>query len=266
MKRVDIDNERNNRLPKSITVGYTMVPGGAWIGHSFRLPFPTEKDFNLRVQKLVDNTRKALNERKHSSFIRIGFSAMDFVVRPKVGIDSFFSKGKANQHQSSTKRLTSGKGDGDDDKGASAKCRRLDHFFSNQEILVTSPISTPADRPINNHENDTSSPSATKESKSSGDYCQGTDAADSYSLTDEEIARQLQESYNNEKAESRASDLYDKDLAIASQLQSEYDRESAVLAHIERFSPKGRHKTKANPTKTSSSNKRSKLDSFFLKK
>lgn len=262
MTRVEIDNDRNNRLPKSITVGYTMVPGGAWIGHSFRLPFPTEKDFNLRVQKLVDNTRKALNERKHSSFIRIGFSAMDFVIRPKVGIDSFFSKGKTNHHQSSTKRLTSGIGD--DDKGASAKSRRLDHFFSNQNIQVASPISTPADRSINDHVTDTSSPSAINRSKNYGDYWQGRDAANS--LADEEIARQLQESYNNEKAESRASDLYDKDLAIASHLQSEYDRESAVLAHIERFSPKGRHKTKANPTKTSSSNKRSKLDSFFLKK
>mmetsp|Transcript_10890 Transcript_10890/g.19106 ORF Transcript_10890/g.19106 Transcript_10890/m.19106 type:complete len:209 (+) Transcript_10890:27-653(+) len=110
MKRVQADNARNNRIPKSISVGYTMVPGGAWIGQSFRLPFPTDRDFNSRVQKLVDNTRTVLTERGHTPLIRMGFSAIDFVVRPKIGIDSFFSKAKTQS--SSTKRLFSGNNDG----------------------------------------------------------------------------------------------------------------------------------------------------------
>ena len=97
MKRVEADNSRNSRVPKSISVGYTNSYGGAWIGKTFRLSFPTDKDFNARVQKLVDNTRTVLTERGHTSFIRIGFSAIDFVNRPRIGIDSFFSKGKTRQ-------------------------------------------------------------------------------------------------------------------------------------------------------------------------
>ena len=92
MKRVQLDNARNYRIPRSVTVGYTMKPGGSWIGKTFRLPFPTDRDFDARVQRLVDNTRKILTERGEKSFIRIGFSAIDFVERPKVGIDSFFAQ------------------------------------------------------------------------------------------------------------------------------------------------------------------------------
>ncbi len=131
MKRVELDNARNHRIPKSVTVGYTMVPGGAWIGKTFRLPFPTEKDASSRVQKLVDNTRKVLTERGHNSFIRIGFSAVDFVVRPKIGIDSFFSKGKAKSSPSSTNRLTS-----DSKREARAKPAGIESFFSNRTPVV----------------------------------------------------------------------------------------------------------------------------------
>ena len=268
MKRVDIDNSRNNRLPKSVTVGYTMVPGGAWIGQSFRLPFPTEKDFNLRVQKLCDNTRRVLNERKHSSFIRIGFSAVDFVVRPKVGIDSFFGKGKPNHNQSfSTKRS----GLCDDDKNASAKSGGLDRFFSSRKQQVASPSPTPTCS-INNCGIETASQSVIRVGNCSGDCQVGleTDAAfDSIhatTLSDEEIARQLQETYNKKSGgnnDALSSDLFARDLALASQLQSKYDRESAVLSHIERFSPKGRLQVDDPSTRN---NKKSKLDSFFLKK
>ena len=269
MKRVEIDNGRNNRLPKSVTVGYTMVPGGAWIGHSFRLPFPTEKDFNLRVQKLVDSTRRVLNERKHSSFIRIGFSAVDFVVRPKLGrIDSFFSKGKTNDNHSSTKRTTHRLGDYD--KKTSTRPGRLDHFFSPRKIHVASPISTQTDWSIIDDGNSTAPPSSIKDGKGDCQVGLETDARSSSpqntsnNLTDEEIARQLQETYNNETVQN--SDV-GRDQALASQLQSEFDRETAVLAHIEKLSPKGQRKTaKQNDTNTSNSNKRSKLDFFFVKK
>lgn len=264
MKRVDIDNSRNNRLPKSVTVGYTMVPGGAWIGQSFRLPFPTEKDFNLRVQKLCDNTRRVLNERKHSSFIRIGFSAVDFVVRPKVGIDSFFGKGKPNHNQSfSTKRS----GLCDDDKNASAKSGGLDRFFSSRKQQVASPSPTPTCS-INNCGIETASPSVIR--VGNGQVGLETDAAfgsiHATILSDEEIARQLQETYNKKSGgnnDALSSDLFARDLALASQLQSKYDRESAVLSHIERFSPKGRLQVDDPSTRN---NKKSKLDSFFLKK
>ena len=267
MKRVDIDNSRNNRLPKSVTVGYTMVPGGAWIGQSFRLPFPTEKDFNLRVQKLCDNTRRVLNERKHSSFIRIGFSAVDFVVRPKVGIDSFFGKGKPNHNQSfSTKRS----GLCADDKNASAKSGGLDRFFSSRKQQVASPSPTPTCS-INNCGIETASPSVIR--VGNGQVGLETDAAfgsiHATILSDEEIARQLQETYNKQsggKNDASSSDSFDRDLALASQLQSKYDRETAVLSHIERFSPKGRHKKVQVEDPSKRNNKKSKLGSFFLKK
>ncbi len=267
MKRVEIDNGRNNRLPKSVTVGYTMVPGGAWIGHSFRLPFPTEKDFNLRVQKLVDSTRRVLNERKHSSFIRIGFSAVDFVVRPKIGIDSFFRMGKNNDNQSSTKRTTQRLGN--DKKKASTKSGCLDHFFSPQKIHVASQISTQTDWSINDHGLSTEPPSSIKEMGG----CQvglemdarSSTQHTSNNLTDEEIARQLQETYNNEKVENSdapSSEMFGRDQALATQLQSKFDRETAVFAHIERFSYRT---SKENDTNTNN-NKRSKHDFFLVKK
>jgi hypothetical protein len=100
MKRVQLDNARNHRIPRAITVGYTMKPGGSWIGKTFRLPFPNDKEFDSRVQRLVDGTRNVLMERGEKSFIRIGFSAIDFVVRPKTGIDSFFSAAAATTKSS----------------------------------------------------------------------------------------------------------------------------------------------------------------------
>ena len=214
MKRVENDNARNNRLPKSVTVGYTMQPGGAWIGRTFRLPFPQDKDFNQRVQKLVDSTRRMLTERGHDSFIRIGFSAIDFVVRPKVGIDSFFSKGKS-QSSSATRLLT----DNGEKKTAHRK-KSIDAFFQatiNPEAgspslpkKASTPKSTPKEARrsvstqkkvkgvglMNSQSDDVSAEAKintsdeVKQSKSTG-------------TTDEEFARRLQDTYNNEAEEGQ---------------------------------------------------------------
>ena len=211
MKRVENDNARNNRLPKSVTVGYTMQPGGAWIGRTFRLPFPLDKDFNQRVQKLVDGTRRMLTERGHDSFIRIGFSAIDFVVRPKVGIDSFFSKGKSQSTSSSTRLLTD---NGEKKTAHRKKSNGIDAFFqatSNPEADSPSlpqkatPKSTPKQAGLTvssqkkvkgvgllNWRSDDVSAEAkintsdeVKQSKSTG-------------TTDEEFARRLQDTYNTD--------------------------------------------------------------------
>ena len=114
MKRVQLDNARNHHIPRAITVGYTMKPGGSWIGKTFRLPFPNDKEFESRVQRLVDGTRNVLMERGEKSFIRIGFSAIDFVVWPKTGIDSFFSAAAQTTKSStaSPKRTVGVGGDG----------------------------------------------------------------------------------------------------------------------------------------------------------
>ena len=288
MKRVEVDNARNNRVPKSISVGYTNSYGGAWIGKTFRLSFPTDKDFNARVQKLVDNTRNVLTERGHTSFIRIGFSAIDFVNRPKIGIDSFFSKGKTKAQSSSTKLLVSGKSDKKEPTTKSGSAG-ITSFFSastnpqsvqSKSPAVTSPTSL---KPLHN---ETPSPksSTTKkvlvgkdEERSTEDETEAVEMNSSNrtervtAMTDEEIARRLQDSYNKEVGTqgkgnfSQVEKSLDKDEAFALQLQSTFDREHEVLSHVERFSAKRKNDASSKSQKNSKSSKRGKIDFFFKK-
>ena len=273
MKRVEADNARNNRVPKSISVGYTNSYGGAWIGKTFRLSFPTDKDFNARVQKLVDNTRTVLTERGHTSFIRIGFSAIDFVNRPRIGIDSFFSKGKTKTQSSSTKLLVGGKSD-TKETATKSGLKGITSFFS-------------AGRKPQSAQSLNGTPSPKSSSKkvlvgkdeelSTEDETEGVETNSSNTtervtaMTDEEIARQLQDSYNKEvgtQGKSNVSQLeksLDKDEAFALQLQSTFDREHEVLSHVERFSAKRKSNATSKSQKNSKSSKRGKID-FFLKK
>ncbi len=294
MKRVEVDSARNSRLPKSVSVGYTMVPGGAWIGRTFRLPFPTDKDLNSRVQKLVDGTRKALSEKGHSGVIRIGFSAIDFVLRPKIGIDSFFGKGAP-----ATKRL--GDGNSAESKKSGGKVRGKEFFFSARKHQSASPETKCATVPsLNSLENtemcgESTSPNkeqniigpaaaSLREMNGSADFSGSlhdnmtSPSIDIHSsghennMADEEIARRLQDSLDeemNEEANSKRSsrtDKVDKDEALAALLQSTFDREDALLSHMEKFSSKRKNNDKARqPQKSEGNNKRSKID-FFLKK
>ena len=296
MKRVETDNARNNRIPKAITVGYTMVPGGAWIGKTFRLPFPTDKDFDARIQRLVDSTRNVLTERGHSSFIRIGFSAIDFVVRPKVGIDSFFNKGKTTSSRSSstiTKLLVGGKSK----KGSAG----INNFFASKKsppqvestAAATSPRQNSNDdgeQNSNDNDNDDKTPKKSSPNNSStadvGTTLKEDDSTEETTettsdiaaqskpdMTDEEMARHLQETYNKEvESQSKVitktkEKVLDKDEAFALQLQTKFDRENEVLSHVERFSAKRKGNSSATKLskKKGSSNKRGKID-FFLKK
>ena len=294
MKRVESDNARNNRIPKAITVGYTMVPGGAWIGKTFRLPFPQDKDFDARIQRLVDSTRNVLTERGHSSFIRIGFSAIDFVVRPKVGIDSFFSKGKT---PSRTTKLLVGGG-----KGKNKKDSGINNFFAAKKATpqvetiaaATSPKQNSNDdgeQNSNDSDKDDKTPkkSSPKDNSSTADVGTTLKEDDSTEettettsdiaaqskpdMTDEEMARHLQETYNKEvESQSKVitktkEKVLDKDEAFALQLQTKFDRENEVLSHVERFSAKRKGNSSATKLskKKGSSNKRGKID-FFLKK
>lgn len=88
--------------------------------------------------------------------------------------------------------------------------------------------------------------------------------------TDEDIARRLQDSLDEEMDQeensmrSIKSDIINKDEALALLLQSTYDREDALLSHMKRFSTmKKNNDTK--PKKSEKNIKRSKID-FFLKK
>lgn len=250
MKRVEMDNARNHRLPKSVSVGYTMVPGGAWIGRTFRLPFPNDKDFDLRVQKLVDGTRKVLLEKGHSSFIRIGFSAIDFVVRSKIGIDSFFSKGgdKASNTLPTKKSIVE---------------RVCDDRLKESSDKVESVI-------VKTRCNSTMMTILDRNAASNSHHTNNV-------VSDEELARRLQDSLDeeipmndevkNHNLISKKIGKVNKDEALALALQSTYDREDALLAHMERYSTKrlSDEKGKKTPQKKGLVNQRNKID-FFLKK
>ncbi len=276
MKRVDMDTKRNSRSPKSISVGYTMTPGkiwfvsfepmkllkkylalilkpfligGAWIGRTFRLPFPADKDFNSRVQKLVDDTRRVLNERGHSSIIRIGFSAIDFVNRPKHGIDMFFSTNKSQQSPAKTVDKMNPKSNSH--KSARTKSAGINCYFYEKR-------------------------------KNSDKFPH--DIHKERNLSDEDFARQLQQSLNGESQNFRSpnqiesqisgidasnfttKDYVSRDESIALQLQTEYDRENRVLSDVERFSNMTKRKGKSISSsrhKKLCDSKSSKIDSFF---
>jgi len=275
-----------------------MIPGGAWIGKTFRLPFPTDKDFDSRVQKLVDGTRKALTESGHSSFIRMGFSAIDFVMRPKVGIDSFFNKGKTQS--TSTKRLMSG--NNDVKKEACAKPNGIGSFFSTSKAppanpkLTTIPHPKPSGDGNGALKKETTLPESIEKRNSSVEVLQqkmkGKESSESSDkvvavakgscsdalqhgskITDEELARQLQESFDNDtgkngniKVSSSSEKVMVKDKAFALRLQSKFDRENSVLSHVERFSGKRNNaNSNTNSRKKGNNKKKSKID-FFLKK
>ena len=272
MKRVETDNARNNRVPRAVTVGYTMIPGGAWIGKTFRLPFPQDKDFNSRVQRLVDGTRNALTERGHSSFIRVGFSAIDFINRPKVGIDSFFSKAKTG-NQSTTKVLTSGNLK-DSTKHVSvginmffttaSKHQSHDEASAMTSQMPNSNLQSPKKGcPVTEKAEEAVLPKddiaiATTKNSDTEQQAKG--------MTDEEMARKLQEEFGCSQHETAASEtVFDKDEEFAMQLQSKFDREHEVLSHVERFSAAKRKGTTATRKEGKKKGKRGKLD-FFLGK
>lgn len=224
----------------------SLEKGGAWIGRTFRLPFPADKDFNSRVQKLVTDTRRVLNERGHSSIIRIGFSAIDFVNRPKHGIDTFFSTSRGQL--SPAKKMDSINIKNNYRKNTITKSAGINCYFP-------------------------------EKGKNSNEF--HNDVHSKTTSSDEEFARQLQKSFDDEvksfrtpiqnenqipiASRSKTEDV-SRDESIALQLQTEYDRENRVLTDVERFSTmskrKGRNISLGRHKKLCES-KSNKIDSFF---
>lgn len=302
MKRVETDNAQNNRIPKSVSVGYTCYPGGAtsgkdngreglqWRGgdgasRTFRLPFPSDRDFNSRVKKLVDGTKKVLIDK--GPFIRIGVSAIDFVARAKKGegIDSFFTAAKSpastKQSQSTPKRIVDSN---DMKKEASAQPDGIESFFSTKPTATDASTSESASK--SNKKGTNSAAASHQEVTKTGlrgwlsnDVSKKETKGSSRTattMTDEEMARKLQDTYNNEdkkqdKKDNVTSSIspgndFERDRALALQLQSSYDREHSVLSHVERFSGKKRRDNTNNKTqKKGSSSKKGKID-YFIKK
>ena len=231
-----------------------------------------------------------MTESGHRTLIRLGFSAIDFVTRPAKGIESFFVAGAKksppkldrdstiNYHNNSRKREVKPSG--------------IESFFSS-EPKASSPIG-----PKHEHddaktgnipkavddefcfeklehqvgsEKDASHPTSTEAQF----YQQKKEAMIEFNTTreDEEIARRLQNAYDNEMANnSPAVTMQPKgdigrDKEIAQKLQASYDREHAVLSCVERFSSNTKRK-KSGTTKAQKMNdKKCKIDSYFsLKK
>ena len=302
MKRVETDNALNNRIPKSVSVGYTTCySGGAMSGRdtrreglqwrggdgasrTFRLPFPSDRDFNSRVKKLVDGTKKVLIDK--GPFMRIGVSAIDFVARAKKGegIDSFFTAAKSPsssvKQSQSTKRLVDSN---NIKKEAFAQPDGIESFFSAKTTATDA--STGESAPKSNKKGTNSAASSIQEVTKTGlrgwlsnDVKKESKGSSrpATAMTDEEMARQLQDTYNNEDKKQDKKDNvtsstspgndFERDRALALQLQSSYDREHSVLSHVERFSGKKRRDNTNNKTqKKGSSSKKGKID-YFIKK
>ncbi len=323
MKRVQLDNARNHRIPRAVTVGYTMKPGGSWIGKTFRLPFPTDREFDSRVQRLEQNTRKILTERGEKSFIRIGFSAIDFVARPKSGIDSFFAA--APQQEKNTipsKRQGDNNNNSEDANTESTRARlnaRLKHDQQQKEEnslqgWLTKVDDADVSKKAVVEETETSSPHRStnlKQPSRTSDEAESvavevgtnntTTATIGEEISDEELARRLQSTYDDEARENSNNlhhnvvgeesnnnnvtgdraiglqfqstinatidDVDERDRAIALQLQSKYDREHSILSDVERFSGISKRKKGTSPKNhQGGSNKKNRIDNFFSKR
>eukprot|EP00804_Cyclotella_cryptica_P027696 CCRYP_010307-RC/>CCRYP_010307-RC protein AED:0.07 eAED:0.07 QI:1374/1/1/1/1/1/6/61/401 len=291
MKRVEIDSGRNNRLPKSCTLGYTTEPGiykkssslslyfsvephcfswhshnmctgGAWIGRSVRLAFPTDRDFDVRVKRLVNSTRKVLTESGHTTVIRLGYSAIDFVNRPAKGIESFFAVGtkkscttrhmvcKTIVHKESQDRQVRPKGieaflsSGKNNSSATAQkyhhtSHDLDRNGNTKDFITVDDCKqAPADAAVIAGAGIQTSEATHTETL----LHHAAQSETNMSMTDEEIARQLQIAYDNElgndntTASVKHKKEFNQDKALALKLQLSYDREHAVLSGVEKYS------------------------------
>ncbi len=325
MKRVQLDNARNNRVPRAVTVGYTMKPGGSWIGKTFRLSFPTDREFDSRVQRLVDNTRKILTERGEKSFIRIGFSAIDFVVRPKTGIDSFFAqqeKGTSPAKRRGDGAVRSSPTQTKDANTESTRARlnarlkqdqqqkeefgiqgwlaKVDSAEVSSKAAAEETSTSPhldANLKQSPQKVDESDRIPAQEGSTENTATTGGDISQKI-LSDEQLARRLQSTYDDEAhensnnihhnvvgEESNAGDgdramalryqstieasndeIDERDRAVALQLQSRYDREHSILSDVERFSGISKRKKGTSPRNQRGATKKNRIDNFFSKR
>ena len=247
------------------------LPGGPWIGKSVRLSFPTDRDFDTRVKKLVSNTQKVLIENNCSTVIRLGYSAIDFVTRPAKGIEAFFvadpDQSPPSNGQKRSKIDNSAKMKPDEVKpfGIEAFLLANRNKSSSQRVVKNSK------QTANNSECQRDIADAVIEAARLSESSEAQQ--NEKPLTDEEIARQLQSAYdkeiriNNTSASIQPKKETDRDEAMALKLQSTYDREHSVLSSVEKYSKEKKRKQIGKIKTQKGSNKKSKLDSYFsLKK
>lgn len=240
------------------------VTGGPWIGKSVRLTFPSDRDFDARVKRLCDNTRKVLTENGVSTVIRLGFSAIDFVARPLKGIESFFAPADVKKTPPKTELGTA------NDKRVKQKCHVKKP--SGIEAFLFPCKNTVPQQDLDRDDNQRDGPTEVSMSETKiNESANVAPAKNGDSLTDEEIARRLHDELNHNSAADNMQPTkeIDRDQAIALKLQSKYDRENDVLTRVEKYSASSKRKMvgKSERQKGPTVHKKSKLDSYFsLKK
>ena len=246
--------------------------GGPWIGKSVRLTFPSDREFDTRVKRLCDNTRKVLTENGVSNVIRLGFSAIDFVARPSKGIESFFAPAPADVKKSPTKTIMGTKnGTCAKQKCQTKKPNGIEAFFSSGKNTARQqdPNHCNNQKCVAADESTQLSMTGTKINESAiaapADLVNNSDT-----LTDEEIARRLHNELNNNSTADmmQPAKEIDRDQTVAMKLQSKYDRENDVLTRVEKYSAGNKRKMvgKTETQKGAAMHKKSKLDSYFLLK
>jgi hypothetical protein len=229
-----------------------------------RLTFPSDRDFDARVKRLCDNTRKVLTENGVSTVIRLGFSAIDFVTRPLKGIESFFAPADVKKTPPKTELGTA------NDKRVKQKCQvkkpsGIEAFLFPCKNTVQQrdldrdnvQMNGAADGPMLVSAIDAKINESANAAPKNGD-----------TLTDEEIARRLHNELNNNSAADNMQPMkeIDRDQAIALKLQSKYDRENDVLTRVEKYSASSKRKMvgKSERQEGATVHKKSKLlDSYF---
>jgi len=262
--------------------------GGAWIGRSVRLPFPTDRDFDARVKRLVDSTRKALKETGQTTVIRLGYSAIDFVTRPAKGIESFFvtgTKKSCTTHHMACKTIGY-----NDRQERQVKPRGIEAFLSSgrnnacmgaqkfnhntrdgdgngnvEDIITDVDYKQSPEVPVFIVDTDIQTAEA---NRTESLWHQATQSESNIPMPDEEIARQLQVAYDKELGTDAAiasmqhKKEIDQDKALALKLQSSYDKEHAVLSGVERYS-KRKSGGLARSQEGGKMPKKYKIDSYF---
>ena len=210
-----------------------------------------------------------LTESGCSTVIRLGYSAIDFVIRPAKGIESFFvsetqkSPPKSDKMTVANKArqkspLTSNKNNVDNKikQKSQTKPSGLEAFFSSAKDSPTTITKRDC--------RDDNIADVAKEEIQSQDNIVGKQT-----LTDEEIARALQSSYDKELNSNNVIESFqpkqeiDRDQAMALKLQTKYDREHSVLSCVEKFSTNSKQKRKRISIEGGKDPKKSKIDSYF---
>mmetsp|Transcript_34540 Transcript_34540/g.74903 ORF Transcript_34540/g.74903 Transcript_34540/m.74903 type:complete len:692 (-) Transcript_34540:51-2126(-) len=177
--RVELDSKRNGRHPRSCNIQYTYSDGGGGgggrsdrISRSARIAFPKASDRRQRLEQLIAKVKETLAKKDTFPVYRLGLSAIDFEAQSSTGaIDAFFSKQVASPNTG----------------------RQQEAQVNDEKDSSTAPVSPPAATAATASHSLTSSSSVQDMANNDHDVPSCYDP-------DLEYARKLQASYDKEEA------------------------------------------------------------------